>query len=357
MIPHSRPTVGAKEKKAVSAVIDSGYLTTGPAVRAFEDGFAQFMGGGYALATTSGLAALQLALYVMKERSDQVWLPSYACAALSTAAAHAGVDPQLLDCAPRSFLAAPAPNDGELRIGVHLFGEVDKTLDAQPNSTLIEDVAQAPGAWIDAKYRAGSRGACSIFSFYATKVLCTGSGGMLYSRDSALIEEARDLAEYDKKDDLRTRYSFLMRDMEAAMGIVQLQRLEEFIVRRRSLAKQYWQAFSELLAPEYLPLSPVRTDNNGKPTHIYSRFCLRLPGRRQEVAQRLATAGIETASPVYRPAHQLLGLDKNNFPHAEAAAQDTLSLPIYPSLSKEEAEIITTETCRALEIVPGREVE
>ncbi len=326
-IPHSRPSLGEKEARAAAAVVASGQIAEGPEVAAFEREAAEHLGLGHAVCVSSGTAALYLALAAMGVGAgDEVVVPSFVCSALLHAVAAAGADPVPADIDPETLNIDPADVRTRLSrrtkaiIVPHMFGlpaDLDRLLGL--GVPLIEDCAQAIGA--EHRGRAvGSFGAAAIFSFYATKVLATGEGGLVATASAALADHVRDVKAYDKKRDHRRRFNFKMTDIQAAVGRVQLRRLAGFIRRRREIAAVYRAA----LTGAGFRLPP------DAPGHIYFRFvvdALADPGRFQRLARE---RGIGCEPPVHTPLHRLLGIA--GFPRTENAWRRTISLPMYPSL-------------------------
>ncbi len=314
MIPHSKPCLGEEEIAAMARVVHSGRIALGAEVAAFEAECAAFAGRRHAVAVNSGTAALHLALLVLGvQEGDAVALPSYACAALPQAVAWQQATPLLCDIGPDYNLDPDqVPDYVRAVIVPHLFGAPAR-LPKQEN--VIEDLAQSFG---------GSTGRASklaMTSFYATKLLTTGEGGLLLCDDAALAEEARDRRDYDNRDDFRPRYAYKMTDFQAAMGRVQLKRLPEFIRRRREIAQVYVEAF------QALPLRLPQHEN-----HVFYRYVV-ATARRDALEAYLQDHGVDAKRPVYRPLHQLLG---GECPRAEIAHHECLSIPIYPALTSQE---------------------
>ena len=162
----------------------------------------------------------------------------------------------------------------------------------------------------------------SVFSFYATKVICTGEGGMIAAKDLRLINKIRDLRDYDEKEDGGLRFNYKLTDLQAALGLVQLRRLPNFIARRRAIARQYDESLREYGLS--LPVCP----SDREP--IYYRYVIRTE-RLGELLNAGQAAGIAYRRPVFKPLHHYLGLD--GYPQTEKAFHTAVSLPIYPSLS------------------------
>lgn len=343
LIPHSRPTLSEEEVEAVAEVIRSGRVAQGEVVEEFEGKVAELVGARGGVATSSGTTALHLALLTLGVgRGDEVLIPSYVCSAVLHAVNSVGATPVLVDVDPYTFNLDPTDLKARLTsrtkaiILPHLFGlpaDLDEILAL--GIPVVEDCAQAIGA----TYRGrpvGSFGQISVFSFYATKMLTTGEGGMLTSNSVQLLNLARDLRDYDERDDYRVRFNYKMTDFQAAMGLVQLRKLQNFIVRRRQIAQAYNANFRNLS----LGLPGDGEDR----THIFYRYVVRVSGGVKRWIARLQEEGVVGRRPVYKPLHHYLGV--GGFKGTEEAFTTALSIPIYPSLSSEELE-------RVIKVVRG----
>ncbi|SPP66496.1 DegT/DnrJ/EryC1/StrS family aminotransferase [Nitrospira lenta] len=341
MIPHSRPSIEPEDIRAVTAVLQSGHLAQGAVVEQFERGMAAYVGVAGGVAVNSGTMALEVALRVLDiGPGDEVLLPSYVCAAPWQAVQRVGAQARLVDIDPETFqidaaLARAAITSKTRAIIVpHLFGlPADLTALAQLGVPLIEDCAQTLGAMEQGR-SVGSVGVLTVCSFYANKLLCAGEGGMVLSNDPVLLERARALREYDGAPSLNPQATNLkMTDLQAAVGLAQLNRLPELLARRVSLAQSYREALAGSSA--ILPVVP------GGRSHVYYRFVVRIsktrPGSDElsECLGRLERQGVQCRKPVFRSLHRYLGLD--GFPASEAAEEEALSVPLYPDLTGEEA--------------------
>jgi dTDP-4-amino-4,6-dideoxygalactose transaminase len=336
-IPHSRPTLGAEEIRRVSDVIASGRIAQGRVVAEFERAFAARLGVEEAVAVGSGTAALHLVLVAFGAGpGTEVVIPSFVCSAVLQAVRHAGARVVLADIDPTSFNIDPADvsrritADTRAVVVPHMFGQpADMKRLVKLGVPIIEDCAQALGS-TDAGSPAGSMGHAAVFSFYATKVITTGEGGMIVARSADISRRSRDLREYDNKAEDTLRFNYKMTEMQAALGLGQLERLSNFIRRRREIAAQYDLALAGLDIRR-----PVPT-----PGHIYYRYIV--AGRRAADGpiEGMRERGIGCARPVYRPLHQYL--DPAGYPQAQRAWERCVSLPIYPSLTETEIERIIT---------------
>ena len=315
-------------------MLRSGNLVQGEEVRRFEAETAEFLGVRAGVTVSSGTAALHLTLLALGVKpGDEVILPSYVCVAPLHAIQYTGATPILADVDPWTYNIDP--DDAKKRltsrtaalIVPHLFGlpaEMDSLLSL--GVPVLEDCAQAIGA----RYRGrlvGTLGTVGVLSFYATKLLTTGEGGMVVSRDRRILNEVRDRRDYDERARARLRFNYKLTDMQAALGRSQLRRLPAMLKRRAVIAKRYRQAWVHL--PAQLPAAPANR------SHAYHRFVLGLTRSAGAASRRLAALGITARPPIFRPLHRLLGQD--GFPGAEDAFRHALSVPIYPSLTNEQA--------------------
>jgi len=339
-IPHSRPSLDDDEIRALQNVLASGQLAQGPQVQDFEEELGSFHGLLPGVATSSGTTALHLALLSLGVgQGDEVLLPSYVCSAPLHAVYHSGATPILVDVDPTNGnidsedLKKRLTSKSKAIIVVHLFGLPAKVREISAlGLPVIEDCAQALGAEL-ASRKVGTFGRVAICSFYATKVITTGEGGMLLSSDPDLLAKSRDLRDYDKKEDFSPRFNYKMTDLQAALGRSQLQKLERFLGQREALAGVYNEQLASL--PCTLPPS--------KEGRIYYRYVVSIQGDITELTQKLLNMGIEVARPVYRPLHRYLNLE--DYPGAEMAWKSHLSLPIHPSLTSQDVHRV----CHALQ--------
>ena len=338
-IPHSKPSLGPEELRAVTEVIRSGHITAGPVVAQFERGMAAYIGLHGGVAVSSGTVALELALRALGVgHGDNVILPSYVCSAPWLAVQRVGAQARLVDINPTTYNLDPhkvrkvRTSRTRAVIVPHMFGlPADLTNLQSLDIPLIEDCAQTLGAMEQGR-AVGSVGTLTVCSFYATKLLCTGEGGMVLSNDEALLERVRALREYDQAPSLNAAAgNCKLTDLQAAIGVAQLNQLGEFLDKRSTLAAVYRDTLpAELFT---LPVVPV-----GR-THSYYRFVVRLmkglqsPDEFTEYLSRLAHRGLQCRKPVFRPLHRYLDLP--DFPASDEVDESAISLPIYPSLSEE----------------------
>ena len=335
LIPHSRPTLGEEEMRAVSEVIKSGQIAEGEVVKRFEKSFADKIGVRDAVAVSSGTAALHLVLLAMGiGPADEVIIPSYVCSALLNAVQYVGAAPVLAEIDPLTYNMDP--EDVQQRITPrtkaiivpHLFGlaaDLEKIL--KLNVPVIEDCAQAVGATYHHR-PLGTFGVAAIFSFYATKVMTTGEGGMIIANSPQIMGQVRDLKTYDEKQIYRVRFNYKMTDFQAALGEIQLARLDDFIKLRRKIARQYFKHF--------VPLNLKLPATNAE--HIYYRFVVDIQADCTAFIRKLSENGVGCARPVFLPLHRQLNM--KGYPVTEKTWETVVSIPIYPSLCTEEVKQI-----------------
>jgi perosamine synthetase len=317
-VPHSEPRLDVRDERAILRVLRSGQLGGGAEVEGFERRLERATGAGRFTAVHTGSAALHLALLALGVRpGDRVLLPSYVCAAVLNAVRYCGAEEILADVDPSTGLLDPDDARRRLRartaamVVPHLFGRPAAVRELlRAGVPLVEDCAMALGADI------GREGSISTYSFYATKMIATGHGGAVATRDRRLLARIRDLVQYDNRDDYRVRHNYRMSALGAALGASQLSRLPEFVKRRRRIAEYYYRT---------LGLGPLPDG------HVFYRVILRV-GPVERCVRLLAARGVECKRPVYRPLHRCLGRPRGDFPGAEELHRSWASLPVYPGL-------------------------
>lgn len=351
MIPHSRPTLEEADARAAAEAIRSGQVAEGPRVAEFEAEMAAYVGRAGAVAVSSGLAALHLALLGVGVRpGDEVVVPSYNCTALAQAVRQCGAELRLCDVDPKTGnptaeTVGPKAEKARAVVVTHLFGaaaEADAITNLGP--VVIEDLAQALGAR-QAGGTAGQFGRVAVCSFYATKLMTSGGeGGMILSDDEELLAFVRERRSYADRNDLEPRWNYKMTDIQAAVGSAQLRRYEEFVGRRGVIADRYNKRFAETSLS--LPEEP-----RGE-RHVYHRYVVGLPptwmdqyGDRapDEAVRALEAKGVAARRPIHTPLHRLT--QESGFPGTEIAWSRHLSLPIYPTLTEEEIDTISETVC------------
>ena len=336
-IPHSRPSVAGSDIKAVSSVLESGQIAQGPSVDKFEKQFSDFIGKKETAATSSGTAALHLSLLTLGVKGgDEVIVPSFVCTAVLNAVLYTGATPVVADIDPGTYNISVDAVRGMITqktkavIVPHMFGcpaEIDQL--SGLGIPLIEDCAQSVGASFKGK-KAGSFGLVSVFSFYATKVLTTGEGGMVVSDSEDIIARVKELREYDQKKEYELRFNYKMTDIQAALGLSQLSLLEDLLDRRERIALRYFNEF------QGFPFSlPIRKEGR---EHIYYRFVIKTSEDASPFLEKLQQRKVMGRRPVFIPLHVCLGLE--GFSRTMEAWKRTVSIPLFPSLTENEVEKI-----------------
>lgn len=334
MIPHSRPSLGLEEADAVSRVVLSGHIAQGKQVRKFEEEFAAFLGVTGSIAVNSGTSALHLALLALGTNpGDEVIVPDYVCTALLNAVNYTGAIPVVvdvndadgnLDCQAAAGMLGPRT---KAVIVPHMFGRPASGIDLlrKRGVPVIEDCAQTLGTSIDGR-RIGTIGDLSIFSFYATKVMTCGEGGMVAGNNHDLLAAVADLRDYDNRSDYKLRYNCKMTDIQAAMGLVQLGKLPGFISRRREIAQMYNNGLQGM--PVKIP------DESPEGGSIYFRYVIRL-AEQDSMLEWLRKCEISAARPVFKP-YQVMLPNSQACPTSLRLWQESISLPIFPVLEDED---------------------
>ncbi|MDO9325771.1 MAG: DegT/DnrJ/EryC1/StrS family aminotransferase, partial [Methanoregula sp.] len=301
-IPIARPAIGQEEISAVTAVLESGMLAAGDRVLELETKFADFCGTTHAVAINNGTAALHAALLAADiGHGDEVVVPSFSFIATASAVLMCGAKPIFCDVNDQTFTINPEQLEERVTprtravIGVHLYGQpfditgVQKVCELH-NLKLIEDAAQAHGAMFNGS-KVGSFGHFGCFSFYATKNMITGEGGMVTTGEKAYAERLRLIINHGQSEKYvhtRLGYNYRMTDMAAALGIVQLKKLDKFNMRRRKNADFYNANLSVkgLITPYVAPGMH----------HVYHQYVIRLtdefPMKRDSFMDYLKSKGI-----------------------------------------------------------------
>jgi perosamine synthetase len=357
-IPVNEPLLGGNEKKYLDECIETGWISSeGPFVKRFEEGFANRIGSRFGIAVCNGSAALDVAVVALGiGPGDEVIMPTFTIISCAAAVVRAGATPVLVDVDPLTWNMDVAGLENHVTprtkaiMVVHIFGlpvDMDPVIELARRRGLkiIEDAAQAHGQ----TYRGrpcGAMGDIATFSFYPNKHVTTGEGGMLTTNDAKLVDRCRSLRNLCFKPEQRfvhdeLGWNFRMTNLQAAVGVAQLERLDEFLLRKRRMGAQY----QRLLAGHaglQLPLPALDYAENA-----YWVFGVVLqdsvPFDAKEVMAHLADRGIGTR-PFFWPMHEQpvfrkLGLFPDvNLPHAERIARRGFYLPSGLALSEQQVE-------------------
>lgn len=360
-IPIADPQLGENERNAVLDVLDSGDFAAGEEVTAFEQAFAEFCGAEYAVATTNGTTALHTALVAAGiGEGDTVITTPFSFVATANVIRLVGAEPVFADIDPSTFALDPEAVEARIRelggidaiMPVHLYAlaaDMDRfhELGERYDATIIEDAAQAHGAEYHGE-QAGALGDVACFSFYPTKNITSGEGGMITTDDEEIAAAAARFINHGRSEGgygyehVEVGHNFRMTNIAAAIGRHQLPRLPEFVESRRENAARLTELLSE--TPVVTPTEP-----DGR-RHAYHQYTIRC-GNRDTVIEALEESGIGASVYYPTPIHQLAAYDgyDASLPTAEAMSEQVLSLPVYPSLSPSEVDRIG-ETIQELEV-------
>lgn len=339
MIRLARPVLEVEERAAVDRVLRSGMLAQGPEVAAFEEAFAAYVDVEHAVAVNSGTSGLHLGLLAAGVGpGDDVIVPSFTFAATANAVALAGATPVFVDIEPGFLTLDPAAVRDAVTprtvgmIPVHLFGHpCDLTelhrVARDHDLFILEDAAQAHGATWSGR-RVGSGSLAGVFSFYPTKNMTTGEGGMITTSDDEVARRCRLLRNQGmsrRYDNEIIGFNLRMTDIAAAIGRVQLGRLPGWTASRRANARDFDQRLRRVEVP------PVRAGAGP----VYHQYTIQ-SDQRDDLRERLRLAGVESAVYYPTPVHRLPPFARPaHLPVTEDATRRVLSLPVHPFLSDE----------------------
>lgn len=359
-VPFTRPFFRGDEGAAVADVIASGWVSQGPRVQAFEAAFAERVDAPEAVATTSCTTALQLALHVSGVGpGDEVVVPSLSFIATANAVHNCGATPVFADVDPLTYNLDPGAADRVITprtkaiMPVHQLGlpaDMDPFMELAERHglELVEDAACAIGARYKAR-QIGSLGPLACFSLHPRKVITTGEGGMIAVQDPEVAAHLRklrqhamdvsDLARHTARDVVIERYpepgwNCRMTDMQAALGLCQLELLDEVLVSRRRLAERYTAALSGI---PYLE-TPFEPDYAERTWQSYAiRLAPGSPVGRDELMRRLLRDGVATRRGVMAIHEEVpYAGSGDGLPHTVAASRETMMLPLFPGLEEQQ---------------------
>lgn len=353
----AQPAIGDREIAAVTEVLQSGMIATGPRVRQFEEAFAAYVGVRHAVAVSNGTVAIHAALVgAGVEPGDIVVTTPFTFIATANGIVHCGARPVFTDIDPATYNMDPDALAATLQrlqrqgtpakavLIVHLFGlscdmERIMAVAEQYGVAVLEDAAQAHGATWKGR-RVGSFGVASTFSFYATKNMATGEGGMVVTDSDDVADYVRKMVNHGRVGHYEhgiLGYNYRLTDIAAAIGLVQLEKLDIFNARRRANAA----ALSRALADIDGLIVPAEPEGCA---HVYHHYTVRHP-ERDRLAEQLNGRGIGTGVIYPIPLHKQpyyvgLGYGEDALPVAEQMAREVLSLPVHPGLTEEDVAAI-----------------
>lgn len=376
-VPFSKPVMAAGAATAVDRVLRSGWLTTGPECAAFEDEFAAYVGAQHAVTVSSCTAALELALRALHlDAGSRVLVPTITFCGAVEAVIHAGLVPVLCDVDPvsgtvtaqTSARAAAEVGGVHALVVLHLAGEPAPVAELAEAAgvgldRVVEDAAHALGTWVEDR-PVGSISRATCFSFYATKNLPIGEGGMVTTDDPDVAAWIRTARMHGMSKDAWRRYQpggswrytveeaglkANMSDVQAAIGRVQLRELDTWQQRRAQIAERYTAAL-EAVPGLRLPRPPLR----GR--HAWHLYAIRVTEdfgpSRDALAEQLSLRGIGTSVhfiPLHHMAHyrDAAGYAAGGLPGAEAVFPQLLSLPMHQGLTDDEVDMVTLAMAEA----------
>ncbi|MDT8993107.1 UDP-4-amino-4,6-dideoxy-N-acetyl-beta-L-altrosamine transaminase [Curvibacter sp. APW13] len=376
MIPYGKQSISDEDINAVVEVLRSDFLTQGPCVPEFERAVASYCGANYAVAVNSATSALHVACLALGVGAgDLVWTSPITFVASANCALYCGAEVDFVDIDPSTYnmcvssLAEKlehAQNNGRLPkvvIPVHLSGQSCEMAEIHALSVkygfrTIEDASHAIGG----SYQGAKIGSCrfsdiTVFSFHPVKIITTGEGGMAVTNDPELVKRmarlrSHGITRYPSEmtrppdgswyyEQIELGFNYRMTDIQAALGLSQMQRLDQFVIQRKAIAQRY----DELLRDTAI-VRPFQYPNVYSALHLY---IVRLPSgvlktSHREVFERMRADGIGVNLhyiPVYRqPYYERMGFKPENFPQAERYYAEAITLPIYPGLTSEQQDLV-----------------
>ncbi|MEM3616318.1 MAG: DegT/DnrJ/EryC1/StrS family aminotransferase [Candidatus Bathyarchaeia archaeon] len=358
MIPINAPQIGEEEVEAVVKILKSGILThalgAGPAVKRFEEEFARFVEAKHAIAVNSGTAALHMAVVgAGVKRGDEVILPSFTFVATAETVVIAGAKPVFVDIDPETYNISPEAIEKSLTkktkavIAVDLYGS---PADLKPvreiadkhGLKVIEDAAQAHGAVYKGK-PVGTYADVACWSFYASKNMTTGEGGMITTNDDEVAETLRFIRSHGEKEKYRSillGHNYRMPEIEAAIGIAQLKKLPSFLAKRRANAERLAAKLCGVKNLQ-LPCEPKGCRNSWYLYTVRVKDADR--AKRDTIVEKLRKEGIGAEVYYPWPIHLMpyyRKFGRVKLPETEKASEQVLSLPVHPGVTAEQIDFI-----------------
>ncbi len=366
MIPIAEPSLGEEELNNVTEAVKSGWISSkGKFIEEFEEKFSSYCSRKYGVATSNGTVALHLALKTLGiGKGDEVIVPDLTFVAVANAVTYCNAKPVFVDSHPEYWCINPEKIEEKITprtkaiIPVHLYGHpcdmypVMKIAEKH-DLYVIEDAAEAHGAEYKGK-KVGSFGVVSCFSFYGNKIITTGEGGMCLTNNEELGEKMRILRDHGMNPNKRYWYdtigfNYRMTNLQAAVGVAQLRKLDEFVDKKRQIARCYSEELKYLEEKELIRL------NTEMPWAkcVYWMYCILIEDKfglsRDDLMKKLEEKGTDTR-PFFYPMH-VMPPHRNNerFPVAEETAKKGINLPSAVGLKEEEIKFICNEIKKEVE--------
>ena len=351
MIPAAKPMIGDEEREAVDRVLRSGMLAQGPEVKAFEEEFSAHVGGRHCIAMNSGTSALHLGFIAASIKpGDEVIVPSFSFAATANSVVLAGAIPIFADIDPKTFNLDPdhvetlITKKTKAIMPVHLYGHIAAMdrfdeIAAKYGVKIMEDAAQGHLASLNGR-NSGEFGIVASFSFYPTKNMTAGEGGMVVTDSAEVARTLRLLRNQGQEIRYQNEivgFNTRMTDIHAAIGRVQLRKLPGWTAQRQKNAAYLDANLKGVVVPFVTPGS----------THSYHQYTIRIPGgsaqKRDAFMEAITAKGVGCGVYYPTPIHRLQSFNLTlNLPETELVVKECVSLPIHPSLSQSELETIVS---------------
>ena len=373
MIPAAQPVIGDRERELVLEVLDSGHLSLGPRLKQFEDSFAGWLGAQHASAVSSGTAGLHLATRAAGiQEGDEVITTPFSFVASANCIVYekakpvfCDIDPRTLDIDPQAAEAAVTERTSGL-LPVHIFGypadmpALERTASAK-GLWIVEDACEALGAKHGDGTTVGVRGNPAVFAFYPNKQMTTGEGGIVISRDAATKERIDSERNQGRAPDMgwldhdRLGFNYRLNDIACALGIAQLEHLDDMLANRARVAALYGEALSGI---EDLALPCPNADGDERSWFVY---VVQLPRDRDRdgTIEALRERGVD--SKPYLPAIHLMSYYRDTFGHREGefpvcedVSRRSIALPFFPRMSEGQVERVADTLTEVLANAPER---
>jgi len=358
MIPINAPQIGAEEIEAVVKVMRSGVLTdklgAGPVVTKFEEAFAKFAEAKHAIAVNTGTAALHSAIVAAELKSgDEVILPSFTFVSTAEVVVMTGAKPVFVDINPETYNVSPEEVEKAVTKRTKMIFPVDlyglpadtqqmREIADKHGLVIVEDAAQAHGAGYKGK-PVGAFADVTCWSFYASKNMTTGEGGMITTNDDEIAEKLRLMRSHGEREEYQSvmlGHNYHMSEIQAAIGCVQLEKLQKFVAKRRENAERLT---SKLRKEPKLQL-PIKPKGCKHGWYLYTvRLKDAKKRQRDRVVEGLRKKGIGAGVYYVNPIHLMpyySKFSKHKLPETEKAAQQVFSLPVHPGVTAEQIDFI-----------------